>query len=211
MPNRDLRNQDRERLRVCVAFCQDATTVVGDRQDAVARRAGDAEAVLDSAQKGHAPVPPTIRIEIPRGHQEQPCAGESVFAAKAWKIHILADGHAPESGRLCENFTRGADDELGFKRGKHVVLFVCARGRAVGGVDSGFVPQAIRIAADHADDYDSAGSSSSVRKQRVDFGNVCGEGDGDLLGNDYCLDVLARERVHLCGVVAEKAKGILLL
>ncbi len=51
MLNGDLRNQDRERLSVRVAFRQDATTVVGDRQDAVARGARDAEAVLDAAQE----------------------------------------------------------------------------------------------------------------------------------------------------------------
>ena len=87
--------------RLC--FGQDATAVIAQSQEPVARRTSQRETVFDRAHYGHARVEPPIEIEVPRRYQQQVRARACVLSAELGKVHVLANLESPLSRRFLQN------------------------------------------------------------------------------------------------------------
>ena len=85
-----------------MGLCQDAATVIAHCQIALLCGARYAEAAFHAAHHRDMAMLPPVQDEIPGGHQHETRARLAILPGERCEVHILADGHAPASGRLAQ-------------------------------------------------------------------------------------------------------------
>ena len=196
-----------ERRGICFPLGDHASPVIRDAQDALFRRARDAEPALHSTQNRHATMQPSIHLEIPCGHQHKRRAVVGILAAQTGKVHVLADHKAPPTGRFRPFKLLCSNRETGLKRRHHVFFFVGVN-LPIGKVQPRLVPFRARRGMDHPHDNGRARFCSNRREQRINIGQIRIARHGNLFRNYNNRRTLRRKLLRLVRVLLQLAHRV---
>src|SRR5579863_2458493 len=99
-------DERRKGHRRCILLGQDTPAVVTDGQHTLLGSAYDREAAFHASQHSHPAVQPAVEGKVPGRHEQQSHSSGAILAAQGRKVHILANLHSPDAGRLIKHRDR---------------------------------------------------------------------------------------------------------